>query len=814
MVVICETTYDQENYDEFKNYPFELDHFQKYAVKHYLSDNHVLITAHTGSGKTLPAEFAILQAHKNGKKSIYTAPIKSLSNQKFNEFTEKYPHISFGILTGDIKYNPEADCLIMTTEILRNTLFQKQNQEIQKDLLSFNMDIENDLECVIFDEVHYINDADRGKVWEESIMMMPKQVKLVMLSATINNIENFATWVEANTSRNVAICSTNKRVVPLTHYAYLTFPKSFYKDMSTQEASNVQNTIQNPLTIKENKKYFKEENIDKLRKIQKKTSLKSVYTKPSFVLKNIVTYLKEQELLPAICFVFSRKNVEKYAKQLNMNLIENVNEVEQMCISILKKIPNYKEFMETEEYKTMIDLLKRGIAIHHSGILPILREMVELLFAKGCIKVLFATETFAVGVNMPAKTVLFTSLQKYTSNDFRYLLSHEYTQMAGRAGRRGLDKIGVVIHLLNMFNDIPINSDYKHIVDGNSQQLISKFKIHSNLLLRIIYNNQDTENFITSSMITNEIKNEFTTTENYIVSLKETRNKFHKELKYYDDVLKYTELIKTIENSKNKKRKRALQDVSNYEKDNPFIVKEYEKYKKIMEFDNKIINETKKLENIKNYVKNTINFIISHLVEDKFLQREEETNTLQLTQLGIYASHIQEVHSLMMASLLYNNTFQELSCEEIAALFSIFTPIKIGDNYKKFSYNHIKNQNLHNAIKSADKSFRYFYDYEIYNSIQSDNNLDITFDLIEEVYDWCFCKTEQECRDVLYRVKEKGLFAGEFTKAILKINNIANEIEKICNLSNNIKLLQKLQNIKKCTMKYIVSNQSLYLSFS
>jgi antiviral helicase SKI2 len=230
----------------------------------------------------------------------------------------------------------------------------------------------------------------------------------------------------------------------------------------------------------------------------------------------------------------------------------------------------------------MIDLLKRGIAIHHSGILPILREMVELLFAKGCIKVLFATETFAVGVNMPAKTVLFTSLQKYTSNDFRYLLSHEYTQMAGRAGRRGLDKIGVVIHLLNMFNDIPVNSDYKHIVDGNSQQLISKFKIHSNLLLRIIYNNQDTENFITSSMITSEIKNEFTTTENFIVSLKEKRNKLHNELKYYDDVLKYTELIKTIENSKNKKRKRALQDVSNYEKDNQHIVKEYEKYKKII----------------------------------------------------------------------------------------------------------------------------------------------------------------------------------------------------------------------------------------
>lgn len=814
MVVICETTYKEENYDEFKNYPFELDHFQKYALKHYLSDNHVLITAHTGSGKTLPAEFAILQAHKNGKKSIYTAPIKSLSNQKFNEFTEKYPHISFGILTGDIKYNPEADCLIMTTEILRNTLFQKQNHEVEKDLLSFNMNIEDELECVIFDEVHYINDADRGKVWEESIMMMPKKVKLVMLSATINNIESFASWVETNTKRNVAICSTNKRVVPLTHYAYVSFPKSFYKDMPSQEANEIQNRISNPLVIKENKNYFNEDNITKLKKIKNKASLKNVYTKPSFVLKNIVTYLKEQELLPAICFVFSRKNVEKYAKQLNMNLIENVNEVEQLCVSILKKIPNYKEFMETEEYKTMIDLLKRGIAIHHSGIMPILREMVELLFAKGCIKVLFATETFAVGVNMPAKTVLFTSLQKYTSNDFRCLLSHEYTQMAGRAGRRGLDKIGVVIHLLNMFNEVPTNAEYKNIVDGNAQQLISKFKIHSNLLLRIIYNQQSTEDFITSSMITKEIKNEYNNTEKYIIEVKEKRNTLYTNLKYYDDILKYTELIKTIENSKNKKRKRLLQELSNYEENNKHIIKEYEKYKQIMEYDSIINDEIKKLQNIDNYVKNTINIIVNHLIEDNFLETSSEDNKLELTQLGIYATHIQEVHSLMMASLLYNNSLNNLSYEEIASFFSIFTLVKVRDDYKKITYNHIKNQNLYKVIESAEKTFKYFYDFEEYNMIQSDNNLDITFDLIEEVYDWCFCKTEQECREVLYRVKEKGLFAGEFTKAILKINNIANELEKICNLSNNMELLQKLQNIKKCTMKYIVSNQSLYLSFS
>ena len=214
------------DYDEiFKKYPFELSPFQKHAICAIEREKHILITAHTGSGKTIPALHAIQKFCKLGKKVIYTSPIKSLSNQKFNEFSKKFPEISFGILTGDIKFNPDADCLIMTTEILRNNLFQQktiEQGETRHPTLQFEMDIQNDLACVIFDEIHYINDRERGKIWEETIMMLPQHVLIVMLSATIHKAESFAKWIESAKEREVWLASTTQRVVPLTHYSYLT----------------------------------------------------------------------------------------------------------------------------------------------------------------------------------------------------------------------------------------------------------------------------------------------------------------------------------------------------------------------------------------------------------------------------------------------------------------------------------------------------------------------------------------------------------------------------------------------------------------
>ena len=222
MVKLCNNQYPNDSKYEtyFESYPYPLSDFQKYAIEAIVEGQHVLVTAHTGSGKTLPAEFAIEHFVKKGKRVIYTSPIKALSNQKYSEFSKKYPHISFGLMTGDIKINPDADVLIMTTEILMNALFlQTQNDNIeQTSSLQFQIDINADLACVVFDEVHYINDADRGQTWEKTILMLPKQIQMVMLSATIDAPERFTKWAErGDESKEVYLASPHHRVVPLTH---------------------------------------------------------------------------------------------------------------------------------------------------------------------------------------------------------------------------------------------------------------------------------------------------------------------------------------------------------------------------------------------------------------------------------------------------------------------------------------------------------------------------------------------------------------------------------------------------------------------
>ena len=273
----------------------------------------MLVTAHTGSGKTLPAEYGIEYWVSKGKKVVYTSPIKALSNQKFHEFTNKFPDISFGLLTGDIKYNPEADVLIMTTEILRNTLFQKtilsSNQSETSSALQFDMDLQSELSCVIFDEVHYINDQSRGKVWEESIMMLPNHVQLIMLSATIDTPSRFAAWVEQqNPTKQVWLCSTNHRVVPLKHYMYITMHDSMFDMMENKEQKFKFQKVNNEFQLLKSKdKPFDDTVYHGVKDVKRYMDKNRVFLKRSYAINKVVKQLQSKDMLPAICFVFSRK---------------------------------------------------------------------------------------------------------------------------------------------------------------------------------------------------------------------------------------------------------------------------------------------------------------------------------------------------------------------------------------------------------------------------------------------------------------------------------------------------------------------------
>tara|TARA_Y100000992_G_scaffold294341_1_gene253976 strand:- start:515 stop:2983 length:2469 start_codon:yes stop_codon:yes gene_type:complete len=822
MVKICNDSYDNDKYDEFfKKFEFNLSDFQKYAIEGIVSNNHVLVTAHTGSGKTLPAEFAIEYFCNKGKKVIYTSPIKALSNQKYYEFSKKFPNISFGILTGDIKFNPEADVLIMTTEILQNTLHKKKSKT-SADVLQFDMDIENELSCVIFDEIHYINDQHRGKVWETSILLLPPHVQLVMLSATIHNSEVFAKWCEDryDDNKEVYLASTEHRVVPLKHYYYTTVNEYLFKILKDKDKEKEIRGFVDKLHLIKNKD-FNNDLYETNKKLLDLFDMKNCFIKPQFVLNKLIKYLYDEEMLPALCFVFSRKNVERFANDITVNLFGYDDAhvpsiIQKECEKIIRKLPNYEEYLNLPEYINMIKLLEKGIGIHHSGIMPVLREMVELLFGKGYIKVLFATETFAVGINMPTKTVIFSGMNKFTEDGLRNIFPHEYTQMAGRAGRRGLDSVGHVIHALNLYsNNIPSINEYKKILSGTSQVLISKFKITYHLILNMIYSGDYSfESFVEKSMMQNELMKQLKTQQDLILTNKKDLEK-QKSLPYMTSkelVKKYIELQEKIETITQPKKKKPLyKELENLKFENKNIMKDLDKYRKQQDMELELYRNENYFENVKKYIKTTIDKIIDTLYSWEFISKNEE-DKYELTWKGKIAANVNEVHGLMVAEFISKNKLDDLSSSDLVSIFSCFTNLNIREEFRLFTPK-FENKNVNNLVIEMMQTLKDYEDYEYKNNIDVPNNdKEIIFDIMNEVVEWYNAENEDSCKKILINLQEKKeIFLGEFVKALLKINNIVQELICVCEITGNVKLNSKLNVISSKLLKYVATNQSLYV---
>ena len=276
--------------DHFDMFSFPLSDFQKHSIEAIVDGNHSLVCCPTGSGKTLPAEFAISYFTGLGKRIIYTSPLKALSNEKYYDFTKKYPHISFGVLTGDIKVNPDAQVLIMTAEILLNTLFTKTQMKkngtdsvSNNSSLLFEMDFDTELACVIMDEIHFINDAARGKVWEETIMLLPEKIQMIMLSATLDSPEKFAQWIEDRSNekekKEVYLSMSTNRIVPLTHYSFITTNQGLFKQIKKDEVltKEVKDLIDRPIMIQSAKGIFQEETYHKIKKTLTLLKQKEIY---------------------------------------------------------------------------------------------------------------------------------------------------------------------------------------------------------------------------------------------------------------------------------------------------------------------------------------------------------------------------------------------------------------------------------------------------------------------------------------------------------------------------------------------------------
>uniref|UniRef100_A0A674GIC7 RNA helicase n=1 Tax=Taeniopygia guttata TaxID=59729 RepID=A0A674GIC7_TAEGU len=441
-----------------KEYPFILDAFQREAILCVDNNQSVLVSAHTSAGKTVCAEYAIALALREKQRVIFTSPIKALSNQKYREMYEEFQDV--GLMTGDVTINPRASCLVMTTEILRSMLYR--GSEVMREVA-----------WVIFDEIHYMRDTERGVVWEETIILLPDNVHYVFLSATIPNARQFAEWICHLHKQPCHVVYTDYRPTPLQHYIFPAGGDGLH------------------LVVDENGD-FREDNFNTAMQVLRdagdlakgnQKGRKGGTKGPSNVFK-IVKMIMERNFQPVIIFSFSKKDCEAYALQmtkLDFNTDEEKKMVEEVFNNAIDCLSDEDKKLPQVEH--VLPLLKRGIGIHHGGLLPILKETIEILFSEGLIKALFATETFAMGINMPARTVLFTSASKFDGKDFRWISSGEYIQMSGRAGRRGMDDRGIVILMVDEKMSPTIG---KQLLKGSADPLNSAFHLTYNMVLNLL----------------------------------------------------------------------------------------------------------------------------------------------------------------------------------------------------------------------------------------------------------------------------------------------------------------------------------------
>ncbi len=434
------------------SFDFKLDDFQEEALKHISEGKSVVVCAPTGAGKTCIAQMAIHKALSEGQRIFYTTPLKALSNQKFTDFSRKYGEDKTGLLTGDTSINRNAQIVVMTTEVFRNMLYGTNFGSVSDNL--------KDVRYVVLDEVHYMNDEQRGTVWEESIIYCPTNVQIIALSATVANSEQLTDWINTVHSRTELVY-TDFRPVPLRYYYYDSSKPFDILPLLTPEG-------QLNRKIKPESKFKHFSKAGKGGKMPQRQ-----------VAKDVVAVLHKKNMLPAIYFTFSRKKCDEQMEKcsgLCLTTPEEQAQIKQIVDDYIAENP----YLYNNKH---IEYILCGVAAHHAGLLPGWKVLVEKLFQKGLIKVVFATETLAAGINMPARSTVISSVSKRTDSGHRMLTPSEFLQMSGRAGRRGMDEIGYVTVVGTAFQTPEEVAD---LVKSDANPLESRFSPTYSMVLNLL----------------------------------------------------------------------------------------------------------------------------------------------------------------------------------------------------------------------------------------------------------------------------------------------------------------------------------------
>lgn len=737
-----------ENESKLHNYAY--DPFQVEAIKCIDNDENVLITAHTGCGKTAIAEHAIWRTLRNtDKKVIFTSPIKALSNEKYYDWQRKLEAFGIeaedlGLLTGDIKVNPDARLVIMTAEILHN----------------MNLEEMADIATVVMDEVHWVSDPDRGKVWEGTLLKLPQTVQVVLLSATIDKPEKFAGWIEKVRDRKTHAIATDYRVVPLKHFIIA--------------ADNLHQTY-------EAKQPF---DFDTFTRI-KEDGYSSTHR-----LNKAVELLVRKNKAPVIFFCMSRKNCEKYARQVRVvaNTHEERREIEIMCFNLLKKYP---EVRELAVYRELTELFNKGIAFHHSGMIPILKELVEMIYKQGLIKVLFATETLAVGVNMPTRTVVFTQLEKPTERGRRTLTPAEFTQMAGRAGRRGHDKVGHVVFLPLDDRDLVTGAEYKDLLHGKAAPVRSQLQID----LQFVLGHLDKPNAMARSMSFEQNQDRLNGLKIQLdrLNLKDS-HKISSNMEEYMRLDKQAnpELGSMIRISANQRRK-ILKKMGALKRQIPDFDKELELFDKFKE-DNNMRQQLKDaIEVGGQQYQDEWNACVEQLIKYDFAEKKE--GIIQPTQKGNTALCFPDGMPLVMGTVVSMPEFSKLSMTEICMWISLFINpcCKKGEGATTWKA----------AIPNCPETLSTIFE-KTQNCVPEH---DFVWEMPQLVQIWC---DNKDFIKVAERLETCRL--GDFIKGILRICNFLDQVKNACAIRENYDSINLLDDHMDKLFSGVVTNNSLYIT--
>ena len=809
------TTFIAEKYlgnSSFEEYPFELSDFQKNAIDNINSNfeknnniiNHTVISAPTGSGKTLPAEHAIIKTIKNGGKVIYTGPVKTLQNYNFKSFSEKFAdkcaEIDVGILTGDIKFNPEGNVLVMTTEILKNLLFNNKIQDVTN-----KIDIEiniSDFSLIIFDEIHYMwCSKDRGSVWETCFILLPKHVQLIMLSATMENPVKLCDWLVKLKDQNVTLCQSHHRVVPLRHAIYTHYLDKFIKKTKlVAECEKYNNNL--CIFSDENNPFNKDTYQNALHHIKKT----NIGLSDMHVYFQLINYLTVNNLTPSIFFCFSRLKCEKLANKVQQNLLsfDELSELKKIINTNLRKCDNFQYYENNEQFIRLLKCLEKGVAYHHSGLLPVYKELVETLFKNHLVKVLFATETFAIGVNMPTKTVVFTSLEKYSSNDFRLLRTDEYLQMGGRAGRRGMDKFGLVILLPNIHN-LPTVNQMKSLITGSSPSIVSRFTPEYQLILKIILNNNSLEAIFNNSLLKNDLDDEIKGIKKELELINIPSNEDFSECEiYYNLINPKSDGIIGISRSQMKKNQKKAKKIYN----STGFKEKYSKYEKIKTKIDKKNNLLNNLKGTQFYIKNQISNVLDILYENGYLDSNSANCKKEnVTIKGIIASEINECNEIILTEMIINNLLDNLNYKELGSILSLFGDSKsINRKQKKYdkteAYFPDKFKSIINFIENIIQKYT---NLENFKHVYINSDWTINYNIIEATDKWL---NNCQFREI---IDYYDLFDGNLAKDFVKIYNLAAEVEKIAKILNKPELEIEANKLKNSILRDEVNIESLYV---